>query len=221
MTEARPLVESHCAEGDIDAVALAIAMGYQHTNELMCGNLALCTFPVGLEQRPYILRAMIDFALKKVADERDGFFWEAKWNAAHNCRSLILTRNRLFITQHFMGKDKFRQCARHAKSREPLAGRNLPLFDERESVALFKDGGYVQFLHGGKTKPEFIALVIPTEDQQGFRARSVIEVPQVQSASVPETIREELEFQLREDASSVSDEDNKNLLEDVTYEESG
>jgi hypothetical protein len=217
MTEARPLVEPYLPDCGIERIALAIATGYQHTNELMLSSLALSTFPVGMEQRPYILRGMIDFELRKIADATKDFNAEVKWNAAHNCRSLHLYRDRLAITQHYMGRKNFRQQARNAKSRAPLAARNLSFDfeDEAETRELFKGDGYIQFLHGGGAKPQFIALVIPTEDQEIHRARSVIDVPEVQSTTAPEEIVEQLGFVLRD---TIFNEVVDNNEEEVTNE---
>ena len=206
MTESRPLVEPHLEGGDIEAVALAIATGYKACNDLMRGNLALSTFPVGMEQRPYLLRALVDHAMLKVATQREGFFHDVKWNAAHNCRSLILTKGQVVMTQHFMGKKNFRKAARQAKSRESMACRNGSLFPvDEECIALFSDGGYVQFLHGGHLIPDFIHLVIPTEDQRWYSARSEILVPTPETVAA-EQIREEMAFQLKTIADQEAEE---------------
>lgn len=213
MTEALPLLLPFLAQGDIDEIALRVATGYKLTNDLMRGSLALSTFAVGMEQRPYILRAMIDFELRKMADTREGFFSDVKWNAARNCRWLHLNKHPLVMTQHYMGGRNYRQAARHAKNREPLAGMNLSLFNDEDAPSFFREGGYIQFLHGGRVKPDFIALVIPTDRQDGYRARSVIPVPEVTDAVMTETIKEELAFQLRHEGAVLDAEENNNYEE--------
>lgn len=196
MMDARPLVEQHFTPEDLDAIALAVATPYKACADFMRLNVVTSTFPIGMEQRPHLLRAFVDHSLMQLANYRSGFRHEIKWNNAHNCQHVRIFKGKCAVTAHFMGRTNFRQSARHAENRTVLALRNGDLFSHDATLEIFKDGGYIQILHGGNASPEYLALTIPTGDQLGIGAGMELEIPEP-DAIAAEMIREEMALKLK------------------------
>ena len=196
MMDARPLVEQVFTQEDLDAIALAIATPYKACTDFMRQSVVTSTFPIGMEQKPHLLRAFVDHSLMQLANYRSGFRHEIKWNDAHNCQHVRIFRGKYAITAHFMGRSKFCQSARYAEYRTILAARNGDLFGHDATLDVFKDGGYVQILHGGNTSPEFLTLAIPTRDQYGIGAGMELRIP-APDAVAAEMIREEMQIKLK------------------------
>jgi hypothetical protein len=209
MMDARPLLEQFLTSEDFDAIALAIATPYRACAEFMRLNVVTSTFPIGIEQKPHLLRAFVDHSLMRMADYRAGFFQEIKWNEAHNCQHVRVFKGKLAITAHFMGRTKFRQSARHAENRMILAMRNGDLFGrDGADLDVFRDGGYVQILHGGNASPDFLMLTIPTRDQLGVGAAMELPIPAADVVAA-EMIREEMTLSLKSGKGGEQQNDRK------------
>lgn len=206
MIDARPLIEQFLAKDDLEALALAVATPYKACADFMGSNVVTSSFPIGIEQKPHLLRAFIDHSLMRMADSRAGFNHEMKWNVAHNCMHIRVFKGRCAMTAHFMGRKNFRTSARHAENREILAMRNGDLFAyEGSEMDDFANNGYVQILHGGNASPEFLMLVIPTHDQSRIGAGMELKIPAVDAAAA-EVIREEMILKLKtQDAGAAQD----------------
>lgn len=124
MMDATPLVQQFLTQEDLDAIALSVAKAYSKCTEFMGLNVVTSSFPVGIEQKPNLLRAFVDHSLLRMADSRPGFHQETRFNAAHNCTHVRVFKGKHAITAHFMGRKDFRQSARYAENREILAKRN-------------------------------------------------------------------------------------------------
>jgi hypothetical protein len=197
MIDARPMLEPILTQEDFDAIALAVAAPYKACADFMRLNVVTSTFPIGMEQKPHLLRAFVDHSLMQMANYRDGFFHEMRWNEARNCQHVRVFKGKLAITAHFMGRTNFRHSARQAECRSILAMRNGDLFaHEANDLDVSKDGGYVQILHGGNASPEFLMLVIPSRDQSSIPAGMELVVPKVDPVSA-EKIREEMALKIK------------------------
>jgi hypothetical protein len=197
MMDARPLIEQFLTQEDLDALGLAIATPYKACSDFMRLSVVTSTFPIGMEQKPHLLRAFVDHSLMQMANYRSGFRHEIRWNAAYNCQHVRIYKAKYAITAHFMGRKDFRHSARHAENRMVLAARNGDLFgSDGADLDVFKDGGYVQILHGGNASPEFLVLAIPTRDQFGIGAGMRLPIPAADAVAA-EQIREEMGLKLK------------------------
>ncbi len=197
MLDAKPLIEQFLTEEELDAFALTVTTSYKACADFMRKSVVTSTFPIGMEQKPHLLRAFVDHSLMQMANYWSGFRHEIKWNAANNCQHVRVFKEKYVITAHFMGRKDFRQSARHAQNRMILAARNGDLFGaDGTNLDVFKDGGYIQILHGGNVSPEFLVLAIPTRDQFGIGAAMPLAIPAPDTVAA-EMIHEEMALKLR------------------------
>lgn len=194
---ATPIITRFLALEELDAIGMSLSNAYSACNEFMQLNVVMGAFPIGIEQRPHLLRAFVDHSLMRLADTLPGFHHELKPNAARNCQHVRIHKSGLAITAHYMGRKKFRKSARRAVNRAVLGMRNPDLFGfESTDLDLFQHNGYAQILHGGITKPDMLVIAIPTRDQVHVGAAMSLTIPTPDRVEA-ESILEEMEYRLK------------------------
>lgn len=192
--DAKPiLVPKFLAERDLEAIGAAITMGYRACDSFMKSNVVTDNFMVGMDQRSRLISVFVEFALTKL----DGFTYELKPNAAHNCWHTRIFKNQLALTAHFLGRgNTSRSIPNSAINRAVLSSRNLELFaDESNDADIVGDIGYCWILHSGFMTPKFAGLAIPSRNQSAVIANTPLPLVDIEPSAI-EQVREEMTIKL-------------------------
>lgn len=199
MLDAKPILDKWLSAEEYKALSETVANAYRACDEFFHSNVVTKEFPIGAEQRSYLINCFVQHALMKLANRKNSsFFYDIKPNAAQNCSHLRIYKNKLTITTHFLGRKSDRGKARTAKFRAALSSQNLDLFSSNAPATEKmwpSDHLYCQLLHGGLIRPDAVCLAIPTIDQTNISHSMPLPIVEPELTKA-EQIREEMTWNL-------------------------
>lgn len=189
----------HLNDTEINAFSKAVHSGYWAVNEIFKIYPFLGNFLPGYDIRPNLINVAVQFELCKMSVH--GFQSKIQKNAAGNCNHLVLLKDGLQVTTHYLGSTKPRKMARSAICREPYAAaNNMDLFADfcAEDNVSNEHHLYCHLYHSGKDKPEFVALAAPNNRQTGIIG-NIFKLPIIQKEELEKTeeIKETIEHTLK------------------------